>query len=587
MSGRMLITTVMIVSFYSIFLTNGISSMTIVLILIICFFVKTKKNFSIRNPEYKFDKALFLKHLCLISLTGLLYVSLKTNFTFDVDGLMFYGDHYYYAKIAISLQESGIETRNFSNAYSGVAVTSAYHYFELYFCALTSILGLPVLLCYEFVYPILYIYIILTLFINTRFDFNKLLVLILVTIVLLIRPTVPIHAEYIVNENFIFQNIKLLVPITFLTLIATSKDEFFSYLLLCILAIIYPTTLFAILAVLFFTLTKHIINKKKFSELGFPIITTLLILTYLSLERLIPNFRESSNIGVGFNNIDIWGRAIFDSFIFWIRPMIGRNLPYTLIFILIIYKAYKSKKHELNSTLIFIGLPGALIGASLFFKTIDNEQIFANYYTSLTVALCILFLHENQSKKRFLMPILSGVSVVYLIIFQFSIVHKNHYPGLNFLSIHTQNKLISIVTQDRNFYGSLKGFEQFNSKYFSNTGLNQIGKEVLNFGNKTSVNITPLDKLLALSKDSVLIRRIKKDQFYGVSNIYKNSYQILTEKFNGVFSSYQTDTLTFRNYNSYKMELIDSLDLPKGYSNVEEKVFYYKGISLTKDKPQN
>ena len=146
------------------------------------------------------------------------------------------------------------------------------------------------------------------------------------------------------------------------------------------------------------------------------------------------------------------------------------------------------------------------------------------------------------------MPILSGVSVVYLIIFQFSIVHKNHYPGLNFLSIHTQNKLISIVTQDRNFYGSLKGFEQFNSKYFSNTGLNQIGKEVLNFGNKTSVNITPLDKLLALSKDSVLIRRIKKDQFYGVSNIYKNSYQILTEKFNGVFSSYQTDTLTFRNY---------------------------------------
>ena len=84
-----------------------------------------------------------------------------------------------------------------------------------------------------------------------------------------------------------------------------------------------------------------------------------------------------------------------------------------------------------------------------------------------------------------------------------------------------------------------------------------------------------------------MIRRIKKDQFYGVSNIYKNSYQILTEKFNGVFSSYQTDTLTFRNYNSYKMELIDSLDLPKGYSNVEEKVFYYKGISLTKDKPQN
>lgn len=552
--------------------------MTIVFLLVVYFFTATRKDFKLEEWKTKISFKTFLTHLCLISFTSLLFISLKTNFSFDVDGLMFYGDHYYYSKIAIGLQENGIETRNLSNAYNGVPLVGAYHYFELYFSALTSLIGLPVLLCYEFVYPIVFIYVVQTLFIS-NFNASKLFLLIIVSIVLLIKPLIPIHFEYIVNENFIFQKTKLLVPIVFLSLSLTSGNTYFSYLLLCILAIIYPTTLFAIIGVLLYTIVKHFIFNKPNKTLVFQVFTTLFVLTYVFLDHLIPNFREVTKLDVSSNNFSIWLKVFSDSVVYWIRPVLTRDLPYTLIVLFLLFKGFQKKKYDLNITLVIIGLPAAILGASLFFKTIDNEQIFSNFYTSLTVAICVFFLYKYQTKNKAILKVVSFVSIIYLITFQLSIVKRNHYPGPQLLSKSTQAKLLSFVNNNGMHFGSLKHPDQLEGKYFSNTSLNDCGKEIMNFGNNITVNVTPIDNLMLQLAEPSSIELLKKDQFYGCSNNYTNANEVLSEQFVGIFSCYNTNSLAFLNRNSIELTLVDSLYLPHGYSNSDGKVYYYQVLA--------
>jgi hypothetical protein len=490
-SDNLLMSWTLFISIIATVLTGGFTSYVFVLGILILFLLdkqERKETGTSSAPDIKF---LFFK-LLLLPVIFFIVVLTRSGFE-DVSKIAYYGDYYFYAKVALSVAFNGIESLNLGEAFSGVQSITPYHYFELYTSGLLArASGLPVLLIYQYVALSLAFAVISFAsleFLATK-KVNKLWVVIPL-LLLFLTPVTPLHATYFREMDLLTHSTKIAFVILFLACAIKGfleKNIRHFLLFMTLLGLTYPTTAFGILGgagsllVLFFLFSTRWLDlsKKDLVFLGvllFALIANLLFLNHFSSSSIHADTSGELSAGgflhtFGFLTTTFGGMAL------------TRYLPYVLI-LLFLWKVVKSNL----LVLFFLGLFLASIAVSAFFypKT-DSEQIVTNivFPFLFTVSLFLAGYIQSARIKTLGLLLLIAYGIGYLKFRDEVLVLDNGYVEI----------LKEVKNAGGMFVGSYKSSETVFHRYFSNTDIDNYGKEIMNFTNKITVSMTDVRPLL-------------------------------------------------------------------------------------------
>lgn len=300
---KILLGVIIVVTFYSLFKTNGksIYYITLILLLSIYFLNKNKEIEPISIIEKK--KIYFITAFSILSISYIImyyFYVIKSN-------LAVFGDNHFYSLLAHNLNTYGIETTDYVD-WTKIGFTNSYHYTEQWFTAFfAKIYNINTLHTYYFIYTPIFITLMffgalsIFEFINHK-RYNLTLGIITSFLFLFIQIFDNPFSSKTLFENFFYVgyplfNIKyVIVYAIFITSIIFLKLKKYNNALLIILFIVplYPVIIPSLLTGLFILflylfILKKINFKKLIKYLSIIVLTFLMYVFFYYFQEKVPN----------------------------------------------------------------------------------------------------------------------------------------------------------------------------------------------------------------------------------------------------------------------------------------------------------
>lgn len=484
---KLVIGVVLIPTIYAIYKTNGITILSLNIVVLLMFIYHKRKVFFINSISsfwkqfLMFDKGLIATNVALI-----VFYFIQLNSMFDLSTgipLAIDKDYSYYSRIAGYLRDFGVENRNieyFLNEKGGV---STYHYAELWMCALMSnlfkihtqytlyIITYPLLLSIVYSGIITLIFQAKQLARNATINIKNVLAIYFLPYLFftfsMFAILYPNNVEVLKMDiwtSSILSMPKLINIYIFgiCILLSLLKNNYYSVsIFACLLGISYSTVIPALFLTIFlFLIYKIVFNKLKILEATlsfYPIIVTSILMLVLyaffgerdsalpSLFEIIDNYKFFASFKTAVN---VFGKTI-------IQIVITAS-PLILLFIFLKQKI----NIEFFSFLFFLILSSLIIYAFLH-SMHDAVQLWSNIYMPMINLFAYTFILVGliDKQKKF-----SVVKMYMLIILAFGLVMR--YPYRNSNQTLPLKKVNSI---NANFprFAFIKEQEDYND-YFSN-----------------------------------------------------------------------------------------------------------------------
>jgi hypothetical protein len=331
-------------------------------------------------------------------------------------------DYPYYAGISEILMKTGIENGNWDIALNGIKSYNFYHFFEMWFAALSMLFfnlkSLPALMLVAFsifaslaVYSV---YVILTE--KSTFSIKAFFLSFTVLLVTPFNKTIrwlfgvqsgDYYQDLPFNQSILSDlSIKTALVIIFVSLLfihRKSKHQIITLLLLLI-ALIYPTTILLIVPTLFICL---IINWVFFNQKGyFEILITSFVFLFFNSRRLlnetVPSVATnepglfSAIIDYASNN---YLTIIVEPFVYFAYLLLSLA-PFMIIFAFYFKQnRFKVKQvfesHRFLIIYLFLGFFVGAFGSSLIGFTQDGRQLLTNFYFPVYILFGTLVLGKS------------------------------------------------------------------------------------------------------------------------------------------------------------------------------------------------
>lgn len=555
---------ILLIGIVAIGITGGISVFTPAVLCIVLHMIFGGKGEA--RPKVKYLKELQAQvpSFFIALLVFVAVLAMKTGGRFDVQMIAYFGDHYCYTGMAQSLLNSGLETHIAGLADSGVQDIQPYHYTELYLAgALGMWLGIPVVLVFEYVAVPLFLYLIISPFLQ-RVKRDKWMVGIALFLLAAFFPTIVRSEEEFLLSAVIFREVKLLVILVFLSpvLIAIfEKRNHSAILFLSLLIFCYSSTVFASFGVLASLAAYEYFRRRKLGDgaqqymlqLG---ISFILVLGYMFMLKFLA-FEEVRGKGSGILSF----AGIKERVLEFIRLLrwygVAMIVSYALHIGLALILCWKLIKNEQNwslTILLFVGIIGSFVGAAYFNGVTDGSQIATNFSWSLLTGFAMLYLCQTSKRwvrAAFFVAVLHYAGAYYYV---------KEVPRIT----ESQAELYhSLKLEPDQYVGSHQDTFYFQGQHFSLTAMNHVGKELANFTNQQMINVADVSNMLKRSNDYEVSSRLRRDRLSLIAEHTQTSKKaILGKKVPIIFSAFRLENNPL--FESY--HLTDSMPFVHEYS---------------------
>lgn len=485
---------------------------------------------------------------------------LKTGGTFLVQQVAHFGDHYFYSKIANGVFATGHETYNLGYAYADIVDTRPYHYFELYFSSLVSYFsGLPTLLIFEYVFIPLAIYLAVKLLIPV-FQLKHIWVILLGLVLVTFFPSLGWTFERFIGNAVYFREAKMLVVLIFLIpavkhLLKGEQFEFVIYSTL--LALIYPTTLFAVAFMLIADAAQQFVTGK-WSLRNRKMLWPILGLVYLGIFIVLVKISEKQS--TEYTSVESLNASFISAYISeFIRlvrvygiMLVKDFLPMFIFSGLLFWSVRKSNKDWSAWIVTAAGIAGAFAGSAYFYGRPDGAQILTNFFVPLLIAMSIYYL-VNFASRWLVIPVLVlfiGYVSLYFIAKPIAVLPDSQIAACE---RYADEEMIGVVRDSDIFLG----------RHFSNTMMNNVNKEIHNYSNVHLVNVNPIDGLLNDKLPADVLTRLQTDEMYQYCKTTGMPYEEYLKKFNVIFSTIPLEEMPL--YDDFMC--IDEISIIKDYTS--------------------
>jgi len=496
-------------------------------------YYNTKKKVEINIKKVDNTEQFSLIYLCVFLIPVLLFIyhQFLYHFSFSTP---FY-DFLFLSKISSGLINNGVESFYSSTSeYYGMAVKPhLYHYFDLWFTGFFSKLfnysEFKILLFVCF--PLFHSLIFLLLFITCNRIIKKNYLSFLLAIGLLFGSIIIINKEgafFQLIETYRGLPYSLFFKLTIIYILLIASYYFYlinknkvSILIICILLIIYPTTIPAFFAL---SIVVLMFNLFKFKKISFFAVSILVTISYIIIFQKLVNFEKIT--GVTFHLY-----TIKQYLILYTESFIKIFIEHYLVLLLLIYNVFISPKKILRNNIIvyvFVCLFGAV--SYVYFNPPgirDLNQVITNISPVLLLILMLELIRKVHSKK--IMNVIVSVS---LIIGFYNIYLNYTKPNVKLIgketkhSIKFRSAIENFVLKNNGNYCSISTIQPSDYYYHTSMKFNYLLK-LKEFKTPMEIKILFDEKDRLISYSNKNINYPPNQNFQNISNSVESIYNYL------------------------------------------------------------